>query len=458
MQDAPAIDLRDRDWEILLRSIENGNCVLLLGPNLDVLNKDGDRLNLVDTLAGNLRQELGHHVPDTCNFGLVTQLFENEMSRDDLEIELVRFYQDNPAQSDDPAFAALASLPFRAYLSLRHDNALQDALRQAGREARVEHYDFNGDRRDTLAAGEAGGRTGALGTVERPLVYNLLGTLQSDALRGSAVITENDLIRFLEAIVSENPKLPTDMTNHLKNKNFLFIGFGMQNFYLRILLHVLDIARSTKSFAFENPSEPQIDESVLFFRSTGFNTLKIMESDPVAFLAELRERWDQKFPDGSFAETVTAAKAATIAEGPSVFVSYVSEDKAQAEELTRLLEEQGLDPWLDTDGLRVGDRWNDKLEDAISSDVDFFIVLQSHALANRRETYVHREVNLALERQRMRPPGSPFIFPIVIEPEAERLDAITRAKIQSMKCYDLHADTPALAKEIRREHARWQKR
>ncbi|MEM9779566.1 MAG: hypothetical protein AAF813_06585, partial [Pseudomonadota bacterium] len=61
-------------------------------------------------------------------------------------------------------------------------------------------------------------------------------------------------------------------------------------------------------------------------------------------------------------------------------------------------------------------------------------------------------------RQRMRPPGSPFIFPVLLDADADRLDAIERAKIQSMALHDLHFDSPKLAKQIRREHARWQKR
>lgn len=469
MATQPNADLRDRDWEILLRSIENGKCVLLLGPNLDVTTPDGDRVNLCNEFATSLLGELGQGAPEQGNFSLITQLFENEFSRDDLEIELADFYRNHVTKTkavDDPAFAALSALPFRTYLSLRHDETLQHFLKRAGRDPKAEHYDFNGDRRDTIFADKAHDHASNWGTVAAPLIYNLLGAIEPDESRGSAVITENDLIRYLEAVVSENPKLPTDLTNYLKDKNFLFIGFGMQNFYLRILLHVLNVAKSSKSFAFETnagdaaviATASQVDDSVLFFRSTGFNTLKIMETDPGPFLSELRDRWDQRFPDGSYEPPDATARAKTSATAPSVFISYVSEDEEQAKELTRILTNEGLDPWLDKDGLRVGDRWDDKLADTISADVDFFVVLQSNALAARRESYVHHEVNLALKRQQMRPPNSPFIFPVLLDPDADRLEAIARENIQSMDIHDLTAATPKLAKQIRREHARWQKR
>jgi hypothetical protein len=47
-----------------------------------------------------------------------------------------------------------------------------------------------------------------------------------------------------------------------------------------------------------------------------------------------------------------------------------------------------------------------------------------------------------------------FIFPVQIDEDAERLDALERAKIQTGTLFDWRADVSALAREIRREHAR----
>lgn len=463
------MELRDRDWEVLLRSVESGKCVLLLGPNLDVTSQNGGSLNVCNDLAVNLRHELNGRAPEHGSLSLIAQLFENEFSRDDLEVEVAEYYAEHVKQHqsvEDAAFAALAAIPFPLYLSLRHDSLLQDYLARAGRNARTEHYDFLGDRRDTILGGLLGARDNSWGNVAQPLIYQLLGSVASGDFRGGTVITESDHIRFLEAVVSGNPQLPTDLVNFLNGKNFLFIGFGMHNFYLRMLLHVLNVARSMKSFAFEVPAAQSgdgsatsdIDDSILFFQSTGFNALKIMNTDPRSFLTELAQRWQQRFPDGSFPEHVGTTAKAVTKNRPSVFISYVSEDKSRAEELSRILHEEGVEPWIDKEGLRAGDRWNDRLEDAISTDVDFFVVLQSKAMAHRRESYVHLEVSRALERQKKRPPGSRFIFPLIMDEREHRLEAIERERIQSMQITDLPGDSRALAKEIRREHARWQKK
>ena len=141
---------------------------------------------------------------------------------------------------------------------------------------------------------------------------------------------------------------------------------------------------------------------------------------------------------------------------PSVFISYVKEDEERAKELFARLREEGLNPWIDTDGLRFGARWNDTLEDTITKDVDYFVVLQSRALSDRVESYVHKEVKLALERQDLR--AGRYIFPVQLDEDAERLEAIERAKIQTGTLYDWNADVQALAREIRREHERQKRR
>lgn len=458
MQSAKITELRDRDWEVLLRSIERDNCVLLLGPELDLALDGGQPRNLASELAAELAEVLSEErdrdVPRNASLSLVAQIFENELSRDVLEMEVERFYRkcaDDVVGKTEASFEGLATIPFSMVITSRHDTTFAQILAQNGKEPRTRTYEFTGDRRDIL---------GHLGTAEEPLVYQLHGSLDKV---GSVVITENDQLEFLRAVVSENPKLPTDLTNQLRDKNFLFVGFGIRSFQLRLLLHVLDIDRSTKSFALERPvldeaPVPGIEDALLFFRATGYKTLKILDADLDEFVQALRQKWEARAPTGGVPGSATQqAEGAAVAEdAPSVFISYVSEDQASAQRITDLLRAEGLDPWLDKEGLRVGTKWNEELSDTISRDADFFVVLQSEALSDRLETYVHKEVRLALDRQEMR--AGRFIFPVIIDEGANRLDAVNRARIQSMPLYDIDKDGPLLAKEIRREHARQQRR
>lgn len=61
--------------------------------------------------------------------------------------------------------------------------------------------------------------------------------------------------------------------------------------------------------------------------------------------------------------------------GSNVFISYASDTKSRAQELTRALENQGFEPWVDFKDLQPGQRWRDELERAIGSAVWLLILV-----------------------------------------------------------------------------------
>jgi len=56
-----------------------------------------------------------------------------------------------------------------------------------------------------------------------------------------------------------------------------------------------------------------------------------------------------------------------MATGTNIFISYASDTKPLAEELTRALESQGIEPWVDFKDLQPGQRWREELERAIDA-------------------------------------------------------------------------------------------
>jgi len=63
-----------------------------------------------------------------------------------------------------------------------------------------------------------------------------------------------------------------------------------------------------------------------------------------------------------------------MATGTNVFISYASDTKPLAEELTRALESQGIEPWVDFKDLQPGQRWREELERAIDA-AQWFVIL-----------------------------------------------------------------------------------
>ncbi len=94
--------------------------------------------------------------------------------------------------------AALAELPFSLILTTCQDDLMAHALQAAGKAPIVQRYHIGGDKRDNpefLLSNSP----------KTPLVYHLFGHAHEP---GSLVLSENDLLDFLIAIVSDRPQLP----------------------------------------------------------------------------------------------------------------------------------------------------------------------------------------------------------------------------------------------------------
>jgi hypothetical protein len=52
--------------------------------------------------------------------------------------------------------------------------------------------------------------------------------------------------------------------------------------------------------------------------------------------------------------------------GNNVFISYATDTKPAAEELTRALEQNGFHAWADFKDLHAGDRWQREIERAVA--------------------------------------------------------------------------------------------
>jgi hypothetical protein len=69
---------------------------------------------------------------------------------------------------------------------------------------------------------------------------------------------------------------------------------------------------------------------------------------------------------------------------------------------------------MDKIGIGPGEAWDKIIEEKLE-ETDYVCVLQSHALARKSFSYVNKEINLALERQRYARDGVLYIIPLQID-------------------------------------------
>ena len=403
-------------WDRLLYGIEKGDCILFLGPELPVETPHGPRQVSVQSLASRLLQALDDKGlasldPRPSDLAWIGQRFVAQEDEVSLEMQLGQWHREWLDRSST-LHEELAALPFRLIVTSGLDPLIETALRRAGKAPAVERYHYRGRNKELLPEP----------TIVAPVLFHLYGRVNEPA---SVVLTEMQLLDFLARLIARDPPLPNDLNAALTHgRLFLFLGFGLRQWYLRILFHVLKVLRpNSRGFAIEALEESasggdgKADQAILFYRDNF--KMDVFNSDPLDFVRELRNQYVASGGPERVATAAAAGDRSAAVSAPSggrtVFICHASEDKDKASEVRDALKRADLDPWLDKDALRGGDRWDDFIASTIEK-VDYFVVLNSHALAakSREASYVNKEINRALEAQKARLVGH-FIVPARID-------------------------------------------
>jgi hypothetical protein len=320
----------EEDWGALLYTIQRERCILMLGPDAAIEPVNGELQPLTEILARELAGRLPPDVQkyiDPANLAQVAQYYRIEQGNNDLEAKVCGFYDARWELTSD-LHRDLAALPFSLAITTTPDNMLCEAFRQQGKDPFIAHYNFRGVN-PTMAP---------TGTPKTPLIFYLYGmTDEPDSL----VLAENTLLDFLAAVIAKNPPLPNNILSELrdKNKSLLFLGFGFKQWYLRILLHVLQgSAKESRSFALEQYTPRNLEEfqrTILFFRTSDYK-ITLCAKELQGFVKELRTRYEQ----------TGQTTAAQNQESPAVCLCALPQDHDAATALCDQLTTAGFRAFL----------------------------------------------------------------------------------------------------------------
>jgi len=430
------LNLNETDWWRLIESIHRGNCVLLCGPDVELNPAEPQGGPLASKLARTLAKSLPLpvNIPhESDDLAHVAQLRYNEReNRFDLEFEVKEFYKPLDELTSD-FHRDLARLPFTLCLTTSPTHFLSNAFQAVGKIPILEFYHFRKSRLARLSETDS----------QRPIVYHLYGDLSA---LDSLVLTETDLLEFLVNIVRGAPPLPAYIQGQLADKqtSFLFLGFGFQRWYTRVLLHALQtyhhhhssIAVEAESF-FNNPDTR---DAALFFEKE--HKIAFRQHSWVQFATELRRRHEELGP------APTPRKL--LPDGPMVFLCYDTRDRERVRKVEEQLQTLGIGTWRDQQDLRGGDEWDRRIEQVVRKQVDYMLVLQTPNMLHRSESYIHKEIKEALARQDLFDQDQRFLIPAILEPNAglERLKYLQSADLTSDE------GLRRLAKEIRDDWGR----
>lgn len=387
--------MKERHWISLVTSLRHGQSVFVVGPEIPVeigaaeQTAAGKSTSYIEALTLELASELeddnrrvtGH------TLAAVAQQYEDAQGfgSNALRASAEKFYKSH-AYAPSDVHRALAALPVSLILTTGHDHLLSRTLQEAGKTPITQRYHLRGDKRDNP-------EFMLPGFPQTPVVYHLFGSAEEPA---SLVLSENDILDFLIAIVSERPPPPSSLIRALKRvgQSFLFVGFGIKHWYLRVLLKVLirtlELHRTGSSIAAEplrGLSEVDREQTILFYQRG--TRIEVEDADIIAFLAELAQRLKA---EGGF-----AGLPAAVGPRPRVFISYAREDGDLAARVFDALQKSHFEPWLDKESLRGGDSWDRRIQDELEAS-DFALVLYTHTFCCKTDSYVNKEVTLARRR------------------------------------------------------------
>ena len=225
--------LGDRDWEILLRRIQDGKCTPFLGAGVN----DGV-LPLGSDIAQQWAEQFQYPLEDRYDLARVAQ-FLAVLHRDPM-LPKRNFSRASKASAlrilrpPDEPHSILAELPLPIYMTTNYDDFMFKALMSRGKDPRRELCRWNGLLKKPPSVFDVG--TGFRPTSANPVVFHLYG---HNEVPESLVLTEDDYLDFLVNISRQQDLLPPRIQEALTGASLLFIGYRLADWDFRVLFRGL---------------------------------------------------------------------------------------------------------------------------------------------------------------------------------------------------------------------------
>jgi len=308
-------------WTGLLRMIQRGKCIPIIGPRVH-----GRWLPLPREIAGDWTQTHAYPFADRIVLPWVAQYLASSQGEDFPRYELLdtmvrhlherlseELRPDQPPEnvsalveavgwqhlaSDAPndPHEVLADLHLPLYVTTNPDNFMAAALTARGQAPQREICPWHRDLDWLISLFQDDANY--VPSPDAPLVYHLFG---HDEVPESLVLTADHYLDFLVKVSAEMERIPTYIRGALANSTLLFIGYSLYDWEFRVILRglvaTLNQRRRFKHVAVQLDSASgdfkDVDAVQHFLRQYFQNAeINVFWGNTRQFTAELRERWE----------------------------------------------------------------------------------------------------------------------------------------------------------------------
>lgn len=217
----------DSNIEICVNYLEEGKCVLFLGPQF-AIDESGVKIHKhlkTHLQESTFKDQLDFSYDNLYIFKASKPRTGNKMR---LNIELKKVYL---SVKPNEIYQLIPHLPFSAIISCSPDHYLKEAFEKINLGIQFRYYSRKG------AASSADTASGSQNN-NAPFLYNVFGYIADE---DSLITTYESFFRFIISIMGEEQQMPLELRNRIADaKVILFMGFDMTKWYIPLLVHKLN--------------------------------------------------------------------------------------------------------------------------------------------------------------------------------------------------------------------------
>ncbi|GKS68513.1 hypothetical protein W03_05170 [Nitrosomonas sp. PY1] len=417
-------EFSDANWFSLKRSIGEGNVIPIIGPDALMVDYENQTLPFYRLITSDLlrifqiepQPEILQHTWSLhkavsiilANKGGqgIDQRIRREVSR------LVAHYSNlvQPAES----LRLLANLPiFTLFISLTPDNLLEQAM--------TDPHNIETTRVSIFSPRDASESLADLSLLRQGErgIFQMLGSCTN--VGSGFAMHEEDALEYMFLLQSSAARRFASILSELRRRDKLFINCNFPDWLGRAIFRLVNdnrlYVKDTLEFLCPNAEDMGLHT---FLTQYSPNTLGF-EGQPEKLVKKLSQSFQAI---SSSTKPSVFPRRKSTGPGPTVFISYASENADSARRIAETLLNLGFsDVWLDKKKLIGGDDWSDRIFEAIEK-TDFFIPILSKEADRRREGVFWDEWKTALEQARSI--KDVFILPVGIDTEFPEKKAYSR--------------------------------
>ncbi len=278
----------DEFWDELLTYVEAHSVIPVVGPELVIVDHDGRREPYFRTLARELATRLKLGDPGgaaTLDQVVGAYLAKPGSRRQSVYRELGDIAQKLQVNLPEPLLQLAGITDLNLYVSFCTDNLLAQAINAArfGGRAETRELSFNPSEAGDLPDGSR----------DVPLVYGLFGRI---SVLPKYVVAEEDELEWVTALQIPE-KRPERLFDELGRNHLLFLGCRFPDWLARFILRTAKNSKLSAERGFSEyliDADAKSDSPLVAFLTSFSRETQVLALDPVDFVAELAQRWQQR--------------------------------------------------------------------------------------------------------------------------------------------------------------------